>query len=141
MSKLTERLGQLTRHFGSPSEGRSALNEAIKTLQHLERSNKELVKALNEYSMARAMPTVGDYAGIAWESPAGPIDPSWGGGDCKKHGRWYGRCHSCKADWEDLMKQADRDATQARDKALMAAEVKARATITRMNNPGHEHEH
>lgn len=91
----------------------------------------ELLEALEAYRTARAMPSHGDYAAIPWESKAGPVNPVWGGGDCAKHGRWYGRCHCCADEWDKLRVQADRDAVHARDNALRAADEKARAAIAK----------
>lgn len=88
-------------------------------------------QALEAYRTARAMPSYGDYASIQWESKAGPVNPVWGGGDCSKHGRWYGRCHCCEEEWYKLKIQADKDAVHARDNALRAADELARAAIAK----------
>ena len=94
--------------------------------------NAELLDALTAYRKARAMPSVGDYAAIDWQSSQGPMNPAFGGGDCTKHGRWYGCCHCCLDDWEKLKRQADRDAVHARDNALRAADERAREVIARV---------
>lgn len=104
------------------------------TLEELrvERAIKaELLEALQAYSAARAMPSHGDYAAIQWVSQAGPRNPAWGGGDCAKHGRWYGRCYGCYDELDKLRDQSDRDAVHARDNALRAAEEKARTAIAK----------
>lgn len=97
--------------------------------KRMEAQRDKLLAALEAYRTARAMPSYGDYAAIPWESKAGPTNPTWGGGDCKKHGRWYGRCHSCSDDFDKLCKQADRDAVRARDNALHASDELARTAI------------
>lgn len=105
--------------------------QAAAELRRLHSLNAELMEALMAYRTARAMPSYGDYAAIPWESKAGAVNPSWGGGDCAVHGRWYGRCYGCGDEWEKLMKQSDRDAVHARDNALRAADEKARAAIAK----------
>lgn len=91
--------------------------------------NQLLREALEAYRAAREMPSYGDYASINWQSQQGPTNPAFGGGDCAKHGRWYGHCHCCADDWEKLRKQADRDAVHARDNALRKADELARAAL------------
>lgn len=108
------------------------VDEQDTKLAELEALNNELLAALNAYRKARAMSSYGDYAQINWESQAGPVNPAWGGGDCAKHGRWYGRCYCCLDEWDKLRKQADRDAVHARDNALRAADEKARAIIDKI---------
>jgi hypothetical protein len=97
----------------------------------LKKQSTELLEALKAYRKARAMPSYGDYAEIDWEYSAGPMNSAWGGGDCTKHGRWYGRCHLCFQDLAKLRAQADRDAVHARDNALRAADELARAAIAK----------
>lgn len=103
----------------------------VETELHRAQSQRDdLLEALKAYRAARAMPSTGDYAAIPWEYKGGPRNPGWGGGDCEKHGRWYGsRCSGCFTDLEKLRAQADRDAVHARDNALRAADEKARAII------------
>lgn len=90
---------------------------------------QQMLAALKAFQEAKAMPSYGDYAAIAWESSAGPYNKAWGGGDCTKHGRWYSRCHSCEDDWKKLREQSDRDAVHARDNALRKADDLAKAAI------------
>ena len=90
---------------------------------------QQMLLALKAFQEAKAMHSYGDYAAIAWESSAGPYNKAWGGGDCTKHGRWYGRCHSCENDWKKLREQSDRDAVHARDNALRKADDLAKAAI------------
>jgi len=92
-------------------------------------TNQKLREALQAYQDANEMSPYGDYSKIEWESGAGPVNPSWGGGDCKKHGRWYGRCYSCSDEWDNLRKSADRDAYTARENALNAAKQMARQAL------------
>lgn len=33
-----------------------------------------------------------------WEFPGGTKSPDYSGGDCNKHGRWYGICHGCNTE-------------------------------------------
>lgn len=98
----------------------------------LKKQRTELLEALKAYRKARAMSSYGDYAEIDWEYSAGPMNPAWGGGDCTKHGRWYGRCDLCFQDLAKLREQADRDAVHARDNALRAADELARAVIAKV---------
>ena len=91
--------------------------------------NQKLREALQAYQDANEMSPYGDYSKIEWESSAGPVNPSWGGGDCKKHGRWYGRCYSCSDEWDNLRKRADRDAYTVRENALNAAKQMARQAL------------
>lgn len=92
----------------------------------LVRQNAELVSALKKYREARAMPSCGDYAAINWQSKQGPIDLSYGGGICEKHGQWYGHCHCCINELDRLKRQADKDVVHARDNALRAADENCR---------------
>lgn len=92
-------------------------------------NEQKLREALQAYQDANEMSPYGDYSKIEWESSAGPVNPSWGGGDCKKHGRWYGRCYSCSDEWDNLRKRADRDAYTARENALNAAKQLARQAL------------
>lgn len=98
-------------------------------LRRLHAVNGELLEALKAYRTARSMPSYGNYAEIQWESKAGPVNPVWGGGDCAKHGRWYGRCHCCEEEFRKLCERADRDAVHARDNALRSADEMARTAI------------
>ena len=53
----------------------------------------------------------------SFEMPEKTWEPSYGGGDCSKHGRYYGRCFSCQRDsemhydqqYEDFLSQKMRD--------------------------------
>ena len=92
-------------------------------------NEQKLREALQAYQDANEMSPYGDYSKIEWESSAGPVNPSWHGGDCKKHGRWYGRCYSCSDEWNNLRKLADRDAYTARENALNAAKQLARQAL------------
>lgn len=92
-------------------------------------NEQKLREALQAYQDANEMSPYGDYSKIEWESSAGPVNPSWGGGDCKKHGRWYVRCYSCSDEWDNLRKKADRDAYTARENALNAAKQLARQAL------------
>ena len=96
------------------------------------RQRDQLLAALKSYRSAGAMPSYGDYASIQWESQQGPTNHAWGGGDCKKHGRWYGHCHCCANDWDKLKKQADQDAVHARDNALQKADTLAAEAIRKI---------
>lgn len=96
----------------------------------MQSTEQKLREALQAYQDANEMSPYGDYSKIEWESSAGPVNPSWGGGDCKKHGRWYGRCYSCSDEWNNLRKSADRDAHTARENALNAAKQMARQALT-----------
>lgn len=98
--------------------------------------NQLLREALEAYRAAREMPSYGDYAAINWQSQQGPTNPAFGGGDCAKHGRWYGHCYCCADDWEKLRKQADRDAVHARDNALRKADELARAALAQPADGG-----
>ena len=98
--------------------------------------NQLLREALEAYRAAREMPSYGDYASINWQSQQGPTNPAFGGGDCAKHGRWYGHCYCCADDWEKLRKQADRDAVHARDNALRKADELARAALAQQPATG-----
>lgn len=100
-------------------------------LKRVTKQRDELMAALKSYRAARAMPSYGDYASIQWESQQGPTNPQWDGGDCKKHGRWYGHCHCCANDWDKLKKQADQDAVHARDNALRKADALAIEAISK----------
>lgn len=108
-----------------------ALEYARETIDEQAALIEEMGKALEAYRIARAMPSYGDYASILWESKAGPVNPVWGGGDCSKHGRWYGRCYCCEGEWDKLKASADKDAVHARDNALRAADELARAVLAK----------
>ena len=114
----------------------AALAKANSQAEHFEREwylrgdqVEDLLAALQAYVDASAMSPYGDYSKIKWESQQGPINPTWGGGDCKKHGRWYGHCHSCAHEWEKLRERADFDARWARDAALRQADQQARTLV------------
>ena len=114
----------------------AALVKANSQAEHFEREwylrgdrIEELEAALKSYVDASAMPTYADYSKIEWESQQGPANPTWGGGDCKKHGRWYGHCYSCASEFEKLRERADFDARWDRDTALRKADELARKLI------------
>ena len=109
----------------------AAVLELIAEVERVTKQRDELLAALKSYRVARAMPSYGDYASIQWESQQGPTNPQWGGGDCNKHGRWYGHCHCCANDWDKLKKQADQDAVHARDNALRKADSLAVEAISK----------
>lgn len=108
-----------------------ALEHARETIAEQAALIEKMGAALEAYRTARAMPSYGDYASIQWESKAGPVNPVWGGGDCSKHGRWYGRCHCCEEEWDKLKIRADKDAVHAQDNALRAADELARAALAK----------
>ena len=89
-----------------------------------------LLEALEAYRSARSMPSTGDWAQLP-DPPSRTYDASYGGGDCSKHGRYYGHCHCCENDTRKAREQMDRDAVHARDNALRRADDLARAAIAK----------
>lgn len=114
-----------------PTESDGGYGPQQKANARLIAAAPDLLEALEEYRIAHAMSSYGDYSAIEWESKAGPVNPDWGGGDCEKHGRWYGMCHCCRDEWKRLCDQSDRDAVRARNNALRAADDKANAAIAK----------
>lgn len=90
---------------------------------------QKLEQALFAFCDAHAMPSYGNYADIDYTPPKKTYDNSYHGGDCSKHGRYYGRCYSCAEEWENLKRRADRDAIHARDGALRKADELARKAL------------
>lgn len=45
---------------------------------------------------------------VDWKAPERTWEPSYSGGDCSKHGRYYGHCHSCEDDLRQAQKHAQR---------------------------------
>lgn len=75
-------------------------------------SNIELVKAaFTKLVEARNLPEIL----IRYEQPKSTYDVSCGGGDCEKHGRWYGVCHGCKEDMERSVRIARDEAHKKRE--------------------------
>ena len=109
-----------------------SLTEDAAEVMRAVNAHAELVAALEAYRSARAMPKLGDYSTIQWQNQQGPTNPDWHGGDCAKHGRWYGMCHSCAEDWRQLAKKADHEANIARDKAPLDADNLALAALTKV---------
>lgn len=95
----------------------------------LEASHAELLEALKEFAAASALPTQGDYSGF--EYPSKTYDPSFGGGECEKHGRYYGSCASCRYDYDGFQHQQNVDARRKRNDALRLADEHARAAIAK----------
>jgi len=65
-------------------------------------------------------------------------DPSFGGGECSKYGRYYGVCHSCRQDEQDAQERANWQARWNRDRALAQASEVARATLAAPSSCPHE---
>ena len=74
-------------------------------MDNLKSAYEQLEKAIN-------LPTWGT---ANWVSPIKTFDPSYGGGDCSLHGRYYGRCYSCESDYDKLQETADNQAKLHRD--------------------------
>lgn len=105
-------------------------DQALADLKAAEKQIEQLREALQAYRDARAMPSYADYAAIAYTPPEKTYDSSYGGGDCSRHGRYYGGgCISCENEWRKIRAQADRDAVHARDNALRKADDKARKAL------------
>ena len=66
---------------------------------------------------------------VNWVSPIKTFDPSYGGGDCSLHGRYYGRCCSCESDYDKLKESADNHAKTYREIAIGAAMGKLKEAI------------
>ena len=87
-------------------------------------------EALEAFVAAQAMPNYGEYSKIDWKRPHITSHEEWGGGDCEKHGRWYGAgCICCNEDWKKLKNKADREAEYNQNKALRAASELAQAAL------------
>lgn len=46
---------------------------------------------------------------IEWKAPERTWEPSYSGGDCSKHGRYYGHCHCCEDDFRHAHAMAQRN--------------------------------
>ncbi len=65
------------------------------------------------------------YQPEPWPAPKSSYNESYHGGDCEKHGRWYGICHSCQREsrqhyeWkrEEFESKQRRDLRELADKA------------------------
>lgn len=61
-----------------------------------------------------------------YEPPKSTYNEAYHGGDCEKHGRWYGICHSCRREqdrhYED--QQSEFDSKQKRDLRDLADEAR-----------------
>jgi hypothetical protein len=86
-------------------------------------------EALQQFLQAAFMPSFGDYSG--YESATYTYEKSYGGGECSKHGRYYGSCSSCRLDFERFQRQKDAEARRSRDNALDTAMTQARAALQR----------
>lgn len=117
---IMESAAVATLHVCQP-ESKWANSAANLELAHLIAAAPELLEALRAYQQARAMPSIGDYAAMPYTFPKRTFNASYGGGECEKHGVFYGRCHCCDDDLDKARRQADRDAIHARDAALMRA--------------------
>lgn len=66
------------------------------------------------------------YEPKSWEGPDNVSRPEIGGGDCARHGRWYGICHSCQR--EEAVFYEDQawafDCTRAQDLRRLLDDVK-----------------
>lgn len=73
-----------------------------------------------------------DYSGnpIPHEPPDKTYYESFGGGDCSKHGRYYGTCHSCRNDMRQHYEQGRISRRIEKDTAISEAAVKAKAAIS-----------
>lgn len=91
--------------------------------------NQELLEKLKGLVVAIGLPMYATT--IDFEYPEKTYDKSYGGGDCSKHGRYYGICHSCNRDFERAKKEADREASWKREKAISNATSLAKEAITK----------
>jgi len=57
------------------------------------------------------------------------FDSSYNGGDCSKHGRYYGICHSCRNDMKRHYEEHDREFKYQRDRAINEAARNARKIL------------
>lgn len=64
---------------------------------------------------------------ILWEAPSKTYDKSYGGGDCSKHGRYYGTCACCNNEMHRHYKnQRERfEHERRRELEQLARQVKA----------------
>jgi hypothetical protein len=75
---------------------------------------------------------------IPWEAPSKTYDKSYGGGDCSKHGRYYGTCACCNIEmrrhYEDQRKRFEYE--RRRELEQLALQVKAILSNARPDAPG-----
>lgn len=78
-----------------------------------------LVRRFVEVMDRQHMPT-------PYEPPKSTYDAAYHGGDCEKHGRWYGICYSCRREQDRHYEyqQADFDLKQKRDLRDLADEAR-----------------
>lgn len=87
----------------------------------------ELLEALQEIKSAISLSPYAEK--VDFDYPSKTYDSSFGGGDCSKHGRYYGVCHCCKKDHENARKDADRIAFWEREDSIRTALNKANEVI------------
>lgn len=91
----------------------------------------DLLAALEAYTVAQKMPTHGDSSDFVWPEitmrQPGITAYGW---ICAKHGLGYqSGCICCRNEFDEHQERKNREARYARDDALRAAEVAARAAI------------
>jgi hypothetical protein len=89
--------------------------------------DREIAEAMKAMHDAVSLPTSGDYGD--YQHATHTYEQSYGGGECSKHGRYYGSCASCRFDWQCFTDAKDREARYRRDVAINDASVKARAAL------------
>jgi hypothetical protein len=89
-------------------------------VQELVEACKELVRACTEKVQIEAIP---------FDPPSKTYEPSFGGGECSKHGRYYGICHSCRADQAKHYRANEEKKVKERDKLIRMASIKVKAAI------------
>lgn len=66
---------------------------------------------------------------IDFALPERKHDASFGGGDCAKHGRYYGHCHCCEDDFNRAQAKAQREFEWAKRDRLEALVRQAEALL------------
>jgi hypothetical protein len=117
-------------------EGQSAaeaIGDMKRRAEAAEAEAGRLREAAQAFLQAALMPRFGEYSG--YESATYTYEKSYGGGECSRHGRYYGSCASCRYDFERFKERADWEARNARDKAIEEAADKTRAALSAPAEP------
>lgn len=117
----------------TPSELAGEVESLAARVEVLERERDSLLSALNEYCAAESMPTTAP--GVELTEREHTYSGEFGGGECSKYGRWYGICHSCNREREELQARANHVARLKRDEALSVASRTLRTLLARVNQP------
>lgn len=115
-------------------------NEADANAAHIVlcvNSHDALVKALEAYQKAYAMPTYGDASDFAWPkiTMRVPGEHAWGY-ECEKHGLGYSSgCICCRDDFNRHAKNKDQQECNKRDDALREASRLAKTALAAAGAP------